>query len=401
MQERRLENPNVGTTWALERVKSVRTQHRSAVVCQHQAVEQPTEYEMRAWDDLVEGKARATRKVSRFVEEKSADAARSAARKAAELARRSPRLVHAGGSVKEAARRAVDAVPESVRTQSAEWAGDVVKSVGKAVARVSRVGLSPDVVVAKHVKRGHPVERLADIRSLDLEQVDRVRRRNLDLMYAGLGATSGAATGLAITGGEVGVGSGVASGPGGAVVVGSMAADVAAVIGLASRAVGIVALSYGFDPERPEEKVFVNSVVNLGTASSTVAKEAAFRDIARLTQLLIRGATWQKLGESFLVKVAKDIAARLSIRFTKRSLGKLLPVAGVIVGASMNWSTLEAVVDSADIAYRRRFLLSKYPHLADDADIPVIERFGDPGTPEDDPITIDEEFWREADGSAV
>ena len=256
---------------------------------------------MRAWQDMVEGKARTTRKASRFVEEKSADAARAVAEKTAEIGRRSPGLVKAAGSIKDAAMRVKDSVPADVRKRSANWAGEFVESAGKSVARVSRIGLAPAGIVAKHGKRGHAVETLADIRQLDLEQVDRVRRRNLDLMYAGLGATSGAGAGLLITGGQVGVGSGVASGPGGAVVVVSMAADVAAVIGLASRAVGVVALSYGYDPERPEEKIFVNSVINLGTASSTVAKEAAFMDIARLTQLLIRGSTWQKLSESVLV----------------------------------------------------------------------------------------------------
>ncbi|PTU57876.1 serine/arginine repetitive matrix protein 2 [Sphaerisporangium cinnabarinum] len=382
------------------RVNSTRPTQRLRRVCQYLPVEQPTEYEKRAWQDLVDGNARATRKASRFIEEKSADAARAAAAKAAEVARRSPRLVKAGGSVKSAVERVKNAVPEDVRKQSAAWAGEVLESAGKTVTRVSRIGLSPDSVVAKHVKRGHAVETLADIRSLDLEQIDRVKGRNLDLLYAGLGAASGATAGLAITGGEVGVGTGVGSGPGGAVVVGAMATDVAAVIGLASRAVGVVALSYGFDPERPEEKVFVNSVINLGTASSTAAKQAAFTDIARLTQLLIRGSTWKQLSESILVRVARDIAARLSIRFTQRSLGKLLPVAGVVVGATMNWSTLEAVVDSADIAYRRRFLLAKYPHLADNRDIPVVERFGDPGALDDDPIAIDEGFWQEAESPA-
>ena len=355
---------------------------------------------MRAWQDMVEGKARTTRKASRFVEEKSADAARAVAEKTAEIGRRSPGLVKAAGSIKDAAMRVKDSVPADVRKRSANWAGEFVESAGKSVARVSRIGLTPDGIVAKHGKRGHAVETLADIRQLDLEQVDRVRRRNLDLMYAGLGATSGAGAGLLITGGQVGVGSGVASGPGGAVVVVSMAADVAAVIGLASRAVGVVALSYGYDPERPEEKIFVNSVINLGTASSTVAKEAAFMDIARLTQLLIRGSTWQKLSESVLVKVARDIAARLSIRFTQRTLGTWLPLPVVVVRASSTWPTLAADVGAADVAYRRRFLLSKYPDLAEDRDIPVVERFSDldNARERDESITIEDEFWRDAEG---
>jgi hypothetical protein len=34
-----------------------------------------------------------------------------------------------------------------------------------------------------------------------------------------------------------------------------------------------------------------------------------------------------------------------------------------LLGAALNWATLEGIVDAADIAYRRRFLLEKYPHL--------------------------------------
>ncbi|MEK8226474.1 EcsC family protein [Oerskovia sp. M15] len=102
-------------------------------------------------------------------------------------------------------------------------------------------------------------------------------------------------------------------------------------------------------------------MINLGTAASTAAKEAAFIDLVRLTQLLVRGATWEKLGEATFVKIAQKLTAALSIRFTKKSLGKLIPVVGVAVGASLNWATLEAVVDSADIAYRRRFLLASTP----------------------------------------
>lgn len=350
----------------------------------------PSAYEQQAWNDLVEGSARPTRQLARALEESTGNAARQAIVWAGRAAERAPVLQKGAQAVGNAGTKVIGTIPESVRKSSGDWVRSSTGAAGKSIARASRVGLTPHAVVRKHVRRGHTVERFHDVRHLDLEQVDAVRMRNLDLLYAMTAATSGGLAALAMTGGQVGVATGVGSAPGGAVVASAMAGDVVAVLGLTSRAVGQVALSYGYDPERPEEKAFVQSVINLGTASSTAAKEAAFIDLVRLTQLLVRGATWEKLREATFVKIAQKLTTALSIRFTRKSLGKLIPVVGVAVGASLNWATLEAVVDSADIAYRRRFLLAKYPHLANDGDIPIVERFlgaeEEDGT--DEPISI-------------
>jgi hypothetical protein len=256
------------------------------------------------------------------------------------------------------------------------------------------VGLTPDSLVKKHQQKGHAVERLGDVRALDLEQVDAIRHRNLDLYYAASAAVVGSTSALVMTGGEVGVATGVGSAPGAATVAAAIAGDMLAVLGLASRAVGQVALTYGYDAERPEEKIFVQAVVNFGTATSAAAKEAAFADLVRLTQMLVRGAPWGKLSQSALARVAQQVATRLGLRFTKKSLGKLVPVVGVGVGFSMNWATLERVVDAADVAYRRRFLLAKYPDLAESVDIAWASNV-DPTTDGDEPISIFEHLESE------
>lgn len=54
---------------------------------------------------------------------------------------------------------------------------------------------------------------------------------------------------------------------------------------------------------------------------------------------------------------------------TKQSLGKVVPAVGIGIGAAFNWATLESIVDAADEAYRRRFLIEKCSHLADSGDI--------------------------------
>jgi len=244
-------------------------------------------------------------------------------------------------------------------------------------------------VVASHQKRGHDVSSLSDLRRLDLEQIDAVRGRRANWLYPLAAALSGAGTGLVVSGGQLAIpaSGGVAAAPSGAAITGAVVGDAAVVLGLASRSVGHVSLRYGYDPEEPAEKLFVMSVVNAGTAMSATAKTAAFADISRLTQALVRGKIWAVLDKSVVAQVSKAFAKAFGIRLTKQSLGKVVPAAGILLGGAFNWATLEAIVDAADVAYRRRFLLEKYPHLGDGAPPGSFAQI-DPDCPHDADETI-------------
>lgn len=283
----------------------------------------------------------------------------------------------------------------------ADWAGAALDSAKTTAARASRAGLSAKRVVDLRKRKGHEVEDLADVRRLDLKQVDKVGRHGTDLYYPGIAALSGAGTGLVISGGQlVTVASaGAGAAPSAGAVVGAVAADAAAVLTLATRAVGHVALLYGYDPEDPNEKIFALSVVNTGTAVSATAKTAALADVSRLTQALVRGKTWDALNKSVISKVSGQFAKAFGVRLTKKSLGKFVPVVGILLGGTFNWATLEGIFDAADVAYRRRFLAEKYPQLiaeapinmrvvedeehdVDDERISVLEELADAGGPD-------------------
>ncbi|GGV42114.1 EcsC family protein [Paenarthrobacter nicotinovorans] len=266
---------------------------------------------------------------------------------------------------KSGARKAKDSIPDGI----SDWGGAAFGSMRQAAGRISRAGLSPKQVVAKHKKNGHDVTRLSDLRHLDLEQIDVVRGRGMSWGYPLAAALSGAGAGLVISGGElaVPVTGGAAAAPSGAAIAGAFVGDAALVLGLASRSVGHISLLYGYDPEEPAEKLFVMSVVNAGTAMSASAKTAAMADISRLTQALVRGKNWAVLLDMSLVaQVSKKFAEKFAFRLTKQGLGKVVPAAGIVLGGAFNWATLESIVDVANIEYRKRFLLEKYPHLAND-----------------------------------
>lgn len=306
----------------------------------------------KAGEQVAIGAAELGKRATKYLE--NHPRAQSAVSRGQEIAAKGAHKVSAGAS------GATDVLPD--------WSGAALQSIRQTVGRVSRAGLSPKRVVALHKRREHDVASLSDLRRLDLQQIDAVRGRAASWYYPATAALSGAGAGLVISGGQLvtAASAGAAAAPSGGAIVGAFAADAAAVLGLASRSVGQVSLLYGYDPEEPVEKLFVLSVVNAGTATSATAKTAAMADISRLTQALVRGKTWEILNGAVLAKVSARFAKAFGFRLTKKGLGKAVPAVGILVGGALNWTTLEAIVDAADMAYRRRFLLEKYPHLGDE-----------------------------------
>lgn len=111
-------------------------------------------------------------------------------------------------------------------------------------------------------------------------------------------------------------------------------------------------------------------------------------DISKLTQALYRGKTWTILDKSFVTKGSKRFADAFGKRLTKQGFGKFVPVAGVVLGGALNWTTLEGIIDTADLVYRRRFLLDKYPHLDQKEALVLFGEDAPDIVPEDDDETI-------------
>lgn len=330
---------------------------------------EPSVFEMDRWEALQRFRHRPLSTAVSAAGQKATDGVLFVGDNARRAMRNIPGADAAGVRVRDgaravtgAAKKALGAVPEGAVT----WPAEVVRGAQRMGSRISRVGLTRAGVVRRHRKRGHPVERLGDVRQLDLELVHQVRGRAYSWYLPALAAASGVGTSFVITGSEiVGVATaGAAAAPSLGLVAGMFAADVAAVYALSARAVGQVALAYGYDPDDVGEKLFVLAVVNAGTATTAAAKSAAMVDLARLTQDLARSKTWELLtNQSLVARLSKGFAERINVSLSKKGLGKAVPAIGIVVGSTLNWATLEQIVDAAEWAYERRFLLEKYPHL--------------------------------------
>lgn len=242
----------------------------------------------------------------------------------------------------------------------------VVAEMGKVIGGAASYSVSSESVVKQYTKAGYEIGDIDGIHELDLQAVDSVAHLNrIRWGHSGSAALSGATAAAAISGGTVTMfresihKKGGKNAPSLGLVATAYGADLVATFGLAARTVASTAAYYGYDPRKREEQVFMMSVIGLAMTAGGPAKTAAYQELSHLTQALFRGATWAKLSESVLTRIAQRFATRFSLTLTQKKLGQFVPVAGVVVGAGLNFALVDRVAAAANDAYRERFLIDK------------------------------------------
>jgi hypothetical protein len=253
-----------------------------------------------------------------------------------------------------------------VRDRGAAVLKATAQGAGKFITRTGQLTTSEKRVVRAYAKRGHPVQDVADVRKLDLSVVDKVASfTRLHYAYSASAAVEGATAGLIVSGGQIlaaggaVAGAGAGSAPGLGTIAAAMGVDAGALLTVCSRVIAHDALYYGYDPRDPAEEVFMMQVIGLGLAATPSAKYVAYQQLSVLTTKLAKNATWHQLNQQALVRVAQKFAGQFSQKLTKKKLGQFVPVAGIGIGAALNWKMVDDVSNAAYWAYRQRFLYEK------------------------------------------
>lgn len=270
-----------------------------------------------------------------------------------------------GDGLGKVARAAVQRLPDQVTETGEAALRSALKGLQVLTLDPALNSVSTDRVLREYRSAGHELSTFDEIKLLDLRTLDAVTPR-LAVRYAAGTAVEGAGAGLIITGGEAlaAFGSvasaGAAAAPSAGAVVGAMAFDAAAVLAASARVVGRTAAFYGYDVHEPHEQVMALSIINWSNSGTQTAKLAAFQQLSRVTQQLVRGAAWAQLSEHVFVRVIEELYLRLGVRLTQRKLGQAVPVLGIALGAGMNATLLHSIGSSAADAYRLRHLSEKY-----------------------------------------
>lgn len=196
-----------------------------------------------------------------------------------------------------------------------------------------------------------------EFRTQDLQRLDRASPRTRGL-YGATALVEGGATAVAVTGATVATT--VSGGTTAAVAVGAIATDIASSIALLGRIVAVAAAEYGYDVRDPEEEIFALGTISVGSAGTPAARVAALTSLSRLTQQMMRQATWQQLNEHALVRVINLVFKSLGLRLTHQKLGQVVPFAGVLINGGMSAQMADQTYRRSRDIYRLRFLSDKY-----------------------------------------
>ena len=214
----------------------------------------------------------------------------------------------------------------------------------------------PERTVRRFARRHPSVKSMDDIRGLELRDCDDfVPPRTGYTLAAG---AQGSATALAVTGAEVSTT--VSGGTTAAVAIAAVATDVVASMALMGRSIGVVASRYGYDVRLPGEEVFAMGVLSLGAAGSLAAKVDALSALSRLTQHMMRRASWRQLSEHVLVRVVARAYQLLGLRLTQAKLAQAVPVIGIGINAALSAHLTARTFQRAQAVYQLRFLSERY-----------------------------------------
>lgn len=297
--------------------------------------------------------------------------------------------------VGQKARGTFEKIPGSV--QAEELVEQVLLGASDAVSKLAANSILDRRIVEAYQRAGHgSVDDIAAIRELSLRSVDKVKP-SFDLAYMAGAGLSGAVAGLAVSGGEImalvgggagatvgaAPGAGAGAAPGAAVVAGAIAADTAAILFATARVIFHTAAYYGYDVDRPAERLRALGVMNFATARGQLAKTQAYIELEKLAGLIVRNAAWRQLDQNVVTKIVRRIFELLGMRLTKQKLATVIPLAGVAIGAGINLRTMSLTADAAGMVYRQQFLCDKYglsmPVAAQDAsdkgadEIPLVD----------------------------
>ncbi len=258
-------------------------------------------------------------------------------------------------------KKAVGAVPEAVK-KPVSHVGDVAAEKALAPALKSVVHLldlvnawalelnDPKSVEALARKQGLKIETFMNLRDADLKACDRLLDRNT-LMWRTFGALEGGAMGALAMVPVAGT-------------ITSISADILVIQVLSNAIAARVAYSYGFDAKDPEEQEFIGRLVN----RSFMAQAAKVQPMAQVGKaagaIKVRVRWSEKLrNDHKLIKALEKLMNQAGANGGKvsvKSVGKAVPVVGVLLGAGTNSAVLGNVAADAKRYCQTRFLCERY-----------------------------------------
>ncbi|WP_405155592.1 EcsC family protein [Paenibacillus sp. FSL K6-0108] len=142
---------------------------------------------------------------------------------------------------------------------------------------------------------------------------------------------------------------GAATGIGGIVTI---AADIPIVMGLSLKVLQEMALCYGYDPDEPQERIFIVKCLQFSSAD-IVGKKAIIDELTdydnpdKQVEVISQMQGWREVFNSY------------SESFGWKKLFQLIPIAGMVFGSVSNKNTIRDVAEAGKMLYKKRLILQR------------------------------------------
>jgi hypothetical protein len=217
-----------------------------------------------------------------------------------------------------------------------EKLGQAVDEIGSYIQNGGKYLISVRSVIDR-MQRNAEIEGSYSINSDELLTIEQVASMPLAVMNRSAEQLSSSRSTLAtLQGATTGIGG-----------IFTLAVDIPAILGLSLKIVQEIAICYGFDPNRKEERVFAVKVMQFAS-SDIVGKQAILQELSlydkegKSNQMISQLQGWREV-----VNVYRD-------NFGWKKLFQMIPVAGMLFGAFINRGMLNDVAEAATMLYRKR-----------------------------------------------
>jgi len=272
------------------------------------------------------------------------------------------------GMISQTGEKLGEYTPEGVKRAGEYLVEEALVPTIKAAAQLLELAeewaaelMDPETVLQHHRDRGHTVSGLADLRAIDLAELDRFSRR-MALRWRSSGALEGAAMGALAFIPVVGIGL-------------SVTADIVVMQLLASAIATRTMYSYGYDAQHPDERQMVERIVRRAYRGH-VPRAKVVRNASRAYQASKNRVNWSQ-------KIRNDHKLMAAVERLMKQLGdgkvpiqdvsKKMPAIGVITSAGANGYLLGDIAKQGIRYGQTRHLSEKYnlslpPNLLSNSD---------------------------------
>lgn len=182
---------------------------------------------------------------------------------------------------------------------------------------------------------GMPVHTIEDAARIPLRAMDETAL-SIQKTHAGAATVQGATTGI---GGFL-----------------TLAVDIPATLAISLKTLQETAVSYGYDPNEREERIFIIKCLQF-TSSDIVGKKAILQELSDYTN---RSNNKQMISH---LQGWREVVLGYREQYSLKKLFRLVPIVGIVFGAISNRSMIEDIADAGMMLYRKRRILERMTSL--------------------------------------